>query len=262
MFALFAALLFISLVVLAYRLGMLSNGLSTEAWERIPFWQRGGILLGIFTGCAFATLIVYRVLVAFGISVISSAECSAKARELTLRVRSQYVSRFREPIGDPDVDTLLEDLPLRGLAEKAKRFLEDNSDLRDAEKLYRQAISVADKGGVGVDEGELNQRTWNMATAYNKLGYHYRLVGNWDKALESLGNVFPLLDLLPPSTLVLQEKTAASFNFALVYMARFRQSKSPEDHRTARVFFEDCIERASQLGFDVQSTRKLLESLG
>src|SRR5215213_1694922 len=188
MFTLFGALLFGSLLALAYRLGMLTNGFSTEPWERMGFWQRGGILLGIFVGCMLVTFITYVVLSRLGISLISSAECSAKARELTLKVRSQYLMLFKEPTGEADVDILIEDLPFRGSSEEARRFLEDNADLSLAEELYRQAIALA-----GEEEVQSNSQVWNAATAYNKLGYHCRLVGDWDKALECLGEVFPLL---------------------------------------------------------------------
>lgn len=257
MFRLFGALLFVSLLGLAYRLGMLTDGFSTEPWERVGLWQRGGILLGIFIGCMLVTFVTYVVLSRLGISLISSAECSAKARELTLKVCSKYLMLFKVPTGEADVDILIEDLPFRGSPEEAKRFLEDNADLHLAEELYRQAIALAGEE----EEVQSNHQVWNAATAYNKLGYHYRLVGDWDKALESLGEVFPLLDLLASSPLALQEKAAASFHFGLVHMARFRQFGKPEDRKTARAFFEDSIERASRLGFDAQTTRKLLESL-
>jgi hypothetical protein len=257
MFGIFGGFVFLGILLLAARFGMLSNGFSTEPWERIGILQRVAIMSGIVASSLLATLITHRILKGLGVALMPASECIAKARSLTLKAREEYVSRFTTATGDADVDTLLEDLPARGSATDAKRFLESNRDLQTAKALYKKAIAIEAAGWVPGDDSKLDQQTLNTAIAHNQLGYNYRLIGDFEKALESLGEVYGLLDQLPRSAAVELERASVDFHFGLVMMARYRRLGRAGDRSSSLNFFEQSIERLAKIGYDCSGVQKL-----
>jgi tetratricopeptide (TPR) repeat protein len=218
-------------------------------------------MTGIVASSLLATLITHQILKGLGVAQMPASECIAKARSLTLKARAEYVSRFTTAAGDADVDTLLEDLPTRGSAAEAKRFLESNRNLQTAEALYKKAIAIEAAGWVPGDESKLDQQVLNTAIAHNQLGYNYRLVGDLEKALESLGEVYGLLDQLPRSASVELERASVDFHFGLVMMACYRRLGHAGDRSSALNLFQQSIERLAKLGYDSSGVQKLAGSL-
>jgi hypothetical protein len=156
----------------------------------------------------------------YRVPVISSAESNAKARELTLKVRSQYVPLFKEPTGDPDIDILLEDLPPKGSAQKAKRFLEDNSDLRDAENVVSAAVALSDQKGFRRGRiGGLGTQLPHSTSSVIIIDWSATGTKRWNP----WGGSFRSSICCRHRLWFSRRKPLPHFHFGLVYMARFRQ---------------------------------------
>lgn len=253
-FGIFGMVVWALLMLLAWRLGMMSNGFSTAPWEALDFWTRGVLVLGVVVVSAIVTSAVSFLLASSGVRLMSSAEAVAKAWHLTLKAKSEYLSRFKEFGGRADVDMLLEDLPSLSSDVADREFLRTNADLQDADVLYQKALELE-------HQNESDRQPYNLGNAYNKLGYHYRFTRDWRKALQSLQKAVQFLDMAPPSREVQQEKATAFFHVGLVHMARYRELKDPADLDSARTFFNQSIELDHRLGQDSSNTSSFIQSL-
>ena len=244
--------------LLADLLDLPPGWLSAEGWSALPLSQKIILNLGswllTFVGVAF----IYSALVELNVGLPrpqTSFESIERATWLTRRVLHEYLTTYKKHSSSADGSVLIEDIPSTSSAEAEQQFLGNNQKLLEAEELYRRAIALE-------QQTPHVKQAYNLANAYNKLGYHYRFVRRWNDAIECLQKCITLLEHEESSTAGLAEKATATFHLGLVHMARFRQSGDREDCELARRHFEASIEIDRSLGQDYTDTTKILGTLG
>jgi len=232
---------------------------SLDVWRGVPTAQK--YLWGLST-LVLSGVITTFVLVVLGRAARASTghpslDAVLEALELGHRVQHRFIWECKGGRGNT-TDSLLEDIPSVLGPTEEQRWLDQNDDLDKVQSLLRRSIEL-EEGTPGPNQ------QFNIANAYNKLGYHYRFRRGWDRAITALGqaiNRLTALAALQGDRQVGRELATAFFHLGEVHMARWRLRGAAEDHREAVRCFERSVQEDAGWGNDDSLARSRLRTLG